>query len=399
MQSSKSCKIWTLSEDKKEYDCYSYLLGKPDCQGISIEETNNILIKKGSESFIGQPYVAIIHDESNIRKPYSQKMEAIGKVKALDGSLVNGYRTLNSVALGQNCIHLLSCTPYSTEEDGYKNEDSETSFDGKDILFEQLKNISEVFKQKTPNAILIHVIDRGEDDQNVFDYIDQELEDKFVIRLKLNRNSEVKTWSEEKGKEVAVKIAQKTMESTFKQQYKVFSWRGKCYKNAKAEISYERFYLGANQYYVVRIQMYDSGGRKIFENPMLIASNFKVTNAETALRVFHLYLKRSKIEGVFKFLKTELGWEEFQLQDLLAIKHIILLCYFIGAYFCELEPEILDNEFMQLICKLGGGKGKVTRHFFLKGLQKMYDYEAVLRFFKEQNLSPKEIEALFKTVK
>lgn len=399
MQSNQSCKIWTLSEDKKAYDRYSYLLKKPDVKGISIAETNKILIEKGAASFIGDPYVVLLHDESNIRKVYSEKMEAISKVKALDGGLVNGYHTLNSVALGQACIHLLSCTPYSTKEEDYKNEASENNFDGKSLLFAQLKSISVGFKSKNPAAVLIHIIDRGEDDQKVFDYIDEELGDKFVIRLKLNRNSRVKTWSEAKGKEVAVKIAQKSMKWNFEQQYKVFSWRGKCFKNAQAKISYEHFYLGSKSYNVVRIQMYDSGGRKIFKNPMLIATNFEINNIETALRVFHLYLKRSKIEGVFKFLKTELGWEEFQVQELLAIKHIIILCYFVGAYFCELEPEILDNEFMRLICKLGGGKDKVTRHFFLKGLQKLYNYEAMLRFFKEQNLSPEDIQILFNNLK
>ena len=399
MQSNQSCKIWTLSEDKKAYDRYSYLLGKSDIKGISVAETNNILIEKGAARFIGDPYVVLLHDESNIRKAHSEKMEDIGQVQALGGGLVNGYHTLNSVALGQDCIHLLSCTPYSTKEEAYKNEASENNFDGKSILFDHLKSISVGFKIKTPDAVLIHIIDRGEDDQKVFDYIDQDLGDKFAIRLKLNRNSTVKTWSKKEGKEVAVKIAQKRMKSNFEQTYKVFSWRGKYFKNAKAKISYECFYLGANQYNVVRIQMYDSGGRKIFKNPMLIATNFDIKNRETALRVFHLYLKRSKIEGVFKFLKTELGWEEFQVQELLAIKHIIILCYFVGAYFCELEPEIVDNEFMQLICKLGGGKDKVTRHFFLKGLQKLYTYESTLRFFKEQNLSPEEIQTLFKTIK
>jgi len=399
MQSNQSCKIWSLSEDKKAYDRYSYLLGKSDVKGISVAETNNILIEKGAASFIGDPYVVLLHDESNIRKEHAEKMEHIGQVTALGGGLVNGYHTLNSVALGQDCIHLLSCTPYSTKEEDYKNEASENNFDGKSILFNHLNSISVGFKCKTPDAVLIHIIDRGEDDQNVFDYIDQDLGDKFAIRLKLNRNSTVKTWSEEKGKEVAVKIAQKTMKSNFEQTYKVFSWRGKCFKNAKAKISYERFYLGTNQYNVVRIQMYNSRGHKIFKNPMLIATNFDIKNTETALRVFYLYLKRSKIEGVFKFLKTELGWEEFQVQEFLAIKHIIILCYFVGAYFCELEPEIVDNEFMQLICKLGGGKDKVTRHFFIKGLQKLYSYESILRFFKDQNLSPEEIHALFKTIK
>lgn len=399
MQSNQSCKIWTLSEDKKEYDRWSYLLGKSDLEGISIKKTNNILLEKGVENFKGMPYVVILHDESYIRKEYSQTMESIDEVLALNGTIVNGYRTFNSVALGAENIYLLSCTPYSKKEEDYKNESSENSFDSKSILFSQLENISDSFKKQNADIVQIHVIDRGEDDQDVFDYIDQKLKDKFVIRLKLNRNSSVKTWSEEKGKEVAVKIAKKTMEHSFYQQYEIFSWRGKCFKNAKAEISYERFYLGTNPYYVVRIQMYDSAGRKIFQEPMLIATNFDVNNKETTLRVFHLYLKRSKIEGVFKFLKTELGWEEFQIQDLLAIKHIIILCYFIGAYFCELEPEITQNEFMQLICKLGGGKEKVTRHFFLKGIQVLYNYEATLRFFKDQNLSPEEIQLLLKSIK
>lgn len=262
MQSNQSFKIWSLSEDKKEYNRYSYLLGKEDVKGISVAEINNILIEKGSSSFIGAPYVVLVHDKSNIRKEYSEKMECIDQVKGLAGSLVNGYHSLNSVALGEDCIHLLSCTPYSTKEAAYKEETSSKNFDGKSILYDHLNSISIGFKAKTPDSVLVHVIDREEDDQKVFDYIEEELRDKFVIRLKLNRNSSVKTRSEEKGKEVAVKIAQKTMGSNFDQQYKVFSWRGKCFKNATAKISYEHFYLGSNQYNVVRIQMYDRAIKK-----------------------------------------------------------------------------------------------------------------------------------------
>ncbi len=119
---------------------------------------------------------------------------------------------------------------------------------------------------------------------------------------------------------------------------------------------------------------------------------YEENDEASALRTFHLYLKRSKIEGVFKFLKNQLGWEEFQVRDLLAIKHLIVLSYFIGAYFYELEPELTKNEYMQELCKLGGGKGKVTRHFFLKGLERIYHFEQVARFFKEQNMSPEEIK-------
>jgi hypothetical protein len=73
MQSNQSCKIWTLSENQKAYDRYSYLLGKSDIKEITIAETNNILIEKGAASFIGKPYAVLLHDESNIRKEHSEK--------------------------------------------------------------------------------------------------------------------------------------------------------------------------------------------------------------------------------------------------------------------------------------------------------------------------------------
>ena len=38
--------------------------------------------------------------------------------------------------------------------------------------------------------------------------------------------------------------------------------------------------------------------------------------------VYHIYLLRSKIEAVFKFLKDVLSWEEFQVRDWESIKNI-----------------------------------------------------------------------------
>ncbi len=393
MYQKQDCKVWTISDDRNECDRYSYLLEKPDEEGLSIAEFNNGLLSRTATLLRGEPYTIIAHDESNIRKKNASKMEDIDLVKDLDGNLVPGYRTFNSVAISGKNMHLLSCTPYSTKESNYDKElSAQDSFSAKSILKGQLKAISQSFKGEHPDQVLIHLIDRGEDDNAVFEFIDQELEDSFVIRLKLNRNSDVKRWSEEKQKEVAVKIADKTFANSFEQRYELFSWRGKSFKNAKAVVSYERFYFGNSWFNVVKVQMYGASGRKLFKNPMLLVTNLDISTEIAALRVFHLYLKRSKIESVFKFLKNQLGWEEFQVRDLLAIKHILILCYFIGAYFYELEPELTENEYMQELCKLGGGKGKVTRHFFLKGLEKIYHFEQVANFFKEQNMSPEEIK-------
>ena len=110
--------------------------------------------------------------------------------------------------------------------------------------------------------------------------------------------------------------------------------------------------------------------------------------------IFSTYLKRSKIEGVFKFLKTELGWESFQVRDFLDIQHLIVLCYFIGGYFYEIEDQLIDNEWMRQICKLG--KGKVTKVFFLRGIKKIAHYLEIKQWMEDNYLSEEKLIELFK---
>ena len=40
----------------------------------------------------------------------------------------------------------------------------------------------------------------------------------------------------------------------------------------------------------------------------------EVTTERMVQLVFEFYMKRSKIEGVFKFCKNQLGWEEFRIK-------------------------------------------------------------------------------------
>lgn len=392
MKDGQSCKIWTLSGDKAEYERFSYLLKKPDEHGINSEAINCLFREDTADALQGQPSVVIVHDSCDIRKPYSQKMEAIDKVRSLEGKVVNGYRSFNSIALGPDRIHLLGCNPFSSEEEDYKGEDPDFSFDKKDLAFSQIRAISQTLKSQTPDQVLTHLIDREADDQEYFAFLEEELQDKFVVRLKINRNSDVQTWDDKKQKEVAVKLVKKPLAKSFERIYEHFRYRGKSYQNVKARFHYERMHLGTGWYWVVRIELFSSTGKAVFSNPMLLVTNHEVLSEDMAIYVYHLYLKRSKIEGVFKFLKDKLGWEEFQVRDLSAIKHIILLCYFVGAYFYERAPELTHNEYMILICKMAGGKGKVTLHFFLKGMEILAHYIIARQFFNEHNFSEDQIQ-------
>ncbi len=57
------------------------------------------------------------------------------------------------------------------------------------LTLSQLETSHRALKDKNKDLKICHALDRGFDDQNYFTFIDSDLKDDFVIRLKLNRNS------------------------------------------------------------------------------------------------------------------------------------------------------------------------------------------------------------------
>jgi len=58
------------------------------------------------------------------------------------------------------------------------------------VAKQQIKKVSSALKKSSSGKSLTHVIDRGADDSDLFTFIDKELQDKFVIRLKSSRVAE-----------------------------------------------------------------------------------------------------------------------------------------------------------------------------------------------------------------
>jgi hypothetical protein len=249
-----------------------------------------------------------------------------------------------------------------------------------------------------PDQVIWHLIDREADDAHYFKLI-EDLGDKFVIRLKSNRNSDVQYWDDEQDREKWLKIIDKPLEKAFTRPFEKFVWKSKVYQNAKAEFSYEHMNLTGQWVWVVKIKVMDRNGKPIFKQPMILTTNHTLTHDDLAVFIYQQYLKRSKIEGVFKFLKEHLGWEEFQVRNFQAIQNLILLAFFVGAYFFECEKEIVKDFLTQTICKIGGGKGKVTKYFFLNGLAKIANFVEVQDFIKENGISEQEIRDFIRNQK
>jgi len=76
---------------------------------------------------------------------------------------------------------------------------------------------------------------------------------------------------------------------------------------------------------------------------MLSLTNIEIYNKDLTELMFEIYMKKVTIEGIFKFCKQELGWENFRIKDFEGIKNLILLIYFIAGYFYEVEHELVKH--------------------------------------------------------
>jgi len=427
-----SCiRIWTISDDKAEFERSRRLLDGSLKSVLDNAKISAALRTLGSDSLPDTGTLIVLHDPCNIRKEHSEKLENLGRVRSLSGDMVNGYSTFNSVAVDPRDKKIVPFDTYvySNGDDHYvtqselaqfrkgKMQESDVSqtveranqiqtFLEEDsdlnhwrISRDQLRQVNQQLKSDHPDLVLRHVFDRQFDDNDYFTFLDKTLEDEFVIRLKVSRNSNQFVRNPDSGKKKYIKLS--TVDFAHQTCLTIDKLRvkKKVYKQATCLVEYDKLQIKKKEYTVVRITMRDRNGKMIYKHPMLLITNVDVKTTEQAVEIYHTYLMRAKIEAVFKFLKDVLGWEEFQLEDYEAIKNIIALAFFIAGYFYHIESALVENPTIQHICILGGGKGKVTRQFFLQGLAKMLIHASVERFIKEQGISPDEWADIMEYIK
>jgi hypothetical protein len=417
--------LWNISSDNAEYTRYLRLLDGSLKTIVDVEKLNISLLTNSIAYFKDKPYIIILHDGSDIRKPESKELEYLDKVRDLEGNIINGYPTFNSVAVdinGQN-LRLLQSSPYSRKLPNYlpqsdindyhsnlllKARRAEVEallasgdwYNQNTIIADHVKRINEQIKSINPNIVIIHVYDRGHDSAGQFEYHTAN-DSLFITRLKTSRNSN-EVILNEKGKEVKLKLVNLPFMSGMngvERLYDKIKLRKKVYQQVKGLFEWSALEINGKFYSVVRVQFYDRKGQKIFKQPMLLITNMEVINEKLATLVFEIYMKRSKIEGVFKFCKEELGWENFRNRKFEGIKNLIGLIYFITGYFYEIESEVIKHPAAQWLANLGKGKGKVTPYYIIRGIGKLYHFlelqELLAQSKNEQNMAKMAVETFF----
>ena len=419
-------KLWTFSDDKKEFERNKKLIDGSLKSMLDDKKISKALIKNSVEKLANKKRLYRISDHCEHRKEHSSKLEDLGKVRSLNGKIINGYTTLNSILLDEKKqnLTLANITIFSNKNKNFITKKELKDFENEKIknpnrvkeieemvkeksyinmtttFKEHLKAPDKAFKEANPKISICEIHDRYADSAEYLEFITEELGNDIVIRGKKNRNSEqtkiVKVIDKKTGKEKEKEVKIKLIDSKFENQ-KVYliekmTMKGRCYQHAKCMIEWQKITINEKNYTAVRVRLSRRDGSKIHKEPMLLITSLPVNDYLDAKEIYHIYLLRSKIEAVFKFLKDVLGWEKFQVRDWESIKNIIAICFFVGEYFYEIESELTNNPTVIMICNVGGGKGKITRFYFLEGLKKLLIAQNVENFKKNNNIS----EELFK---
>lgn len=398
-----------MSDNKADFRKMRRLVGLDQAKNvIDDRQISEALIVNGIMKLANKDELLVLHDGSDIRKKYAKELESIGKVRDLDGDIINGYHSFNSVAVD---LHGKLITPiateiYSNREENFvsqkdlkliskplskkANEDDKLHYEAIKakvkshnylnstlVAKRQIQWVSEQLKKDNPSKKLTHVIDRGSDDNELFEFINDVLQDQFAIRLKASRLSES-----------GEKLINKQFPYKQVKHFDKIQIKNKVYQHASCVTEYGEL---LNEHAVVRVQLFNRDGKALFKVPMLLITNKEVKTSEQASNIYFIYLKRSKIESVFKFLKTVLGWEESQIREFAAMKTLLTFCYFVAGYFYEIESALIHNETIQFLAYLGNGKGKVTRFYILRGLTKWINKTIVDEAIKEFNITPEQM--------
>jgi hypothetical protein len=84
--------------------------------------------------------------------------------------------------------------------------------------------------------------------------------------------------------------------------------------------------------------------------PWLLLTDWPITDAQSAVRIFRMYRQRWAVEDSFRFIKDTLGWEDVQLLDLKGIRTLLALGWVAAGFLYELV--VCQGSYSQSMCQI-----------------------------------------------
>jgi len=355
------------------------------------------LAERGAASLRETPAgteVWLVMDGSDLRKPHAKEMPDLMRVRDLSGGLVNGYRTLNVLAVTPQRRALLYHRLYSSKEEEHISESQEVQ-----SALEQVGTVLAPLLEEYPTT---WIMDGGFDDVAVWRTV-WEQEQHVLCRVHhLDRLVGYSTltgnWQRGQLREAQAHLRkQGNVETTMVVRLRGQRWEKRqpvsvglssCPVRLTYHSNVRRLGEGegvelTKQLWLVQVVVLDS-----HMEPWYLLTDWPVDSARQASRIFQMYRQRWAVEEAFQFLKMCVGWETVQVLDLEGVRTLVALAWVAAGFLYEIDGswEWVDVE---LLAKLGGfepHKGrKPGKKILLWGLQRVLDYmvtQALLRQHK-----------------
>jgi hypothetical protein len=249
-------------------------------------------------------WTMMIHDTSDIAKPWAEKLEGLSTVHdGSTGTLVTGYTFCLSVGVGREAwdIHPIAAALLNPHEKGFTSGNNAFK-----------KQIGEILSAEIGRDLL-HVFDRGFDDEKWFSFLDRE-EIAWMIRLKDNR---IVTFRGEKHS--LETVAETILHEGSLRHGDCLSARADIGVTITHDASGEKIRPEIRTYALIAVR------RPPFLRPMLLLVNGRVQDLREAVQLYEKYLDRWDIEDCIRFLKQSLKTEQMQLRTFEKLRRFLQL--------------------------------------------------------------------------
>jgi len=295
----------------------------------------------------------IIVDNSEIVKPFSSKLEALGKVRdGSTGKIEKGYWTTNMIGITPTAKHPIPLYShlFSSTEEGFISQNEET--------YKGLQHVRNVLD----NRKATFVMDRDYDDVKMMKTILAQ-EDNFIIRLKKNRHLRYQN----KKLNVHELALRRKGKINFHTEIK-----GTVYDLKVSHITVEIPSLKGHKLTMVVVYGYG-------KDPMVLLTNKLVKKKVEVLSILKAYITRWRIEEMFRVQKSEFQLENVRVRTLKSLNRMHLLLSMMIT-FMSLKTEKKNGFFHTIIARARAIKGENQIKMFL------YRFSAGMKAILEKDL-------------
>lgn len=367
---------------------------------LDAEHVTGVLREVGVANLLGEAELTLVLDGMELRREGSRQQEYLMRVKALDGSLVNGYRSFNVLGMGKQARGLLHHRLFSSNAPEFRSENVEIQA----AIDETEQALSGFTGAKT------WVIDQGFDNDDVWWKVWSHPDSHLVNRV--YHHERIVLWEATPGR-----WEERYLDTTFaylrhladvEAEVEVRLQGQKRARVQKVTVQLSavplRVYHPEDKtrtkaVWLVRAKIVGAVG-----DPWYLLTDWPVADAESVSRIFIFYRRRWAVEDTFKFIKTAFGIEEVQLSSFAAIRNLVAYGWVAAGFLFHLGLTLAQPE-VRLLAILGGWEQRENRPpgklILTRGLRRLIDQvttEAILeQYLQEQGDLPPFVKRLLES--